>query len=132
MTAYRFPVSVKGVVLRDGRVILLKNDRGEWELPGGKLEPAETPEACVAREIAEELGLRVSVSGIIDSWVYSAKPERPVLIVTYGCAELTQGEPVLSSEHEELAWFPLGDVDALRMPAGYKRSIAAWARQLRS
>src|SRR4029453_15101681 len=53
----RFPVSVKGVVLRDDRVVLMSNPRGEWELPGGKLEPDETPERCVAREIAEELGL---------------------------------------------------------------------------
>jgi hypothetical protein len=31
-----FPVSVKGVVVRDGRVLLLRNERDEWELPGGK------------------------------------------------------------------------------------------------
>ena len=35
--AYRFPVSVKGIVVRDGAVVLLHNRRGEWELPGGKL-----------------------------------------------------------------------------------------------
>jgi ADP-ribose pyrophosphatase YjhB (NUDIX family) len=49
-----YPVSVKGVVVRDGRVLLLRNDRAEWELPGGRLEPGETPPQCVVREIAEE------------------------------------------------------------------------------
>jgi ADP-ribose pyrophosphatase YjhB (NUDIX family) len=51
-TVRAFPVSVKGVVVRDSRVLLLKNEREEWELPGGKLELGEEPAACVAREIA--------------------------------------------------------------------------------
>ncbi len=59
-TVRAFPVSVKGVVVRDSRVLLLKNEREEWELPGGKLELGEEPAACVAREITEETGLHVT------------------------------------------------------------------------
>ena len=62
--AYRFPVSVKGVVIRDGKVILVRNERDEWELPGGKLELAESPKECLAREIAEELQLVVEPESI--------------------------------------------------------------------
>ena len=82
--AYRFPVSIKGVIIRDARAILLKNERAEWELPGGKLEPGESPEVCVIREIAEELGLAVEAACILDSWVYEITSEVRVLIVTYG------------------------------------------------
>jgi mutator protein MutT len=125
--AHRFPVSVKGVVVRDGRVVLLENERDEWELPGGKLEPGEAPEACVAREIEEELGLRVRPAVLLDAWVYAITPGVRVLIVTYGCTETAAAEAVVSREHKRLGWIPLEDLAGLRMPDGYKASIRAWS-----
>ncbi|GGM43483.1 hypothetical protein GCM10012275_13070 [Longimycelium tulufanense] len=41
-----FPISIKGVVVRDGKVLLLKNEREEWELPGGRIEPGELPKSA--------------------------------------------------------------------------------------
>jgi NUDIX domain len=49
--AHAFPVSVKGVAVQGGGVLLLENERNEWELPGGKLELREEPADCVVREI---------------------------------------------------------------------------------
>jgi 8-oxo-dGTP pyrophosphatase MutT (NUDIX family) len=125
--AYRFPVSVKGVVIRGGKVILVRNERDEWELPGGKLELSESPKECLAREIAEELQLAVEPETILDSWTYTMASDVHVLIVTYGCSESSQAEAVLSDEHTELRWFPLAEVDGLRMPDGYKKSIRSWS-----
>lgn len=48
---------------------LLRNERDEWELPGGKPDVGETPEDGVRREVAEELGLTITEVDIIDSWV---------------------------------------------------------------
>ena len=124
--AFRFPVSVKGVVVRRGEVVLLKNERDEWELPGGKLEPAESPDTCVVREIAEELRLEVEVRLLLDSWVYTIASGVSVLILTYGCAETSEREAVMSHEHKQLAWFPIAEVPGLRMPQGYKDSIRRW------
>jgi 8-oxo-dGTP pyrophosphatase MutT (NUDIX family) len=78
--AHRFPVAVKGILIRDGNVILLRNERDEWELPGGKLEPSESPEQCLAREVAEELQLDVVPQSILDpgstpsspAWTFSS------------------------------------------------------------
>jgi 8-oxo-dGTP pyrophosphatase MutT (NUDIX family) len=130
--AYRFPVSVKGIVIRDGNVILLRNERDEWELPGGKLELSESPEQCLAREMAEELQLEIVPETILDSWVYTIVPGVSVLVLSYGCSEISRHQAVLSDEHKELRWFPLADVDALRMPDGYKASIRTWSAHLRA
>ena len=54
------PVSVKGVLLQGSHVVLLENERGEWELPGGRPEPGESPEAGLIREMAEELGAAIA------------------------------------------------------------------------
>ena len=127
--AYRFPVSVKGIVIRSDAIVLVKNRRDEWELPGGKLELGEAPERCVAREIEEELGLEIEPVAPVDAWVYTIENGVHVLVVTYGCVERGRRSAVLSDEHTQLAWIALADVNDLRMPDGYKRSIAHWARR---
>lgn len=122
-----YAVSVKGVVLHGSRVLLLKNEREEWELPGGKLDPGETPEDCVAREINEESGWNVKTGPILDTWVYDeGRLNWRVLIVTYGCHLLDETLPTVSHEHKEARLFAEDDVAALNMPSGYKRSIVDW------
>jgi 8-oxo-dGTP pyrophosphatase MutT (NUDIX family) len=124
--AHRFPVSIKGVIWRGAEVILLRNDRDEWELPGGKLELDESPEVCLRREVSEELGLDVEVGAILDSWVYRIAPGVDVLIVTYGCHADPSAEIWHSDEHKALGLFDAGSVQGLNMPEGYKRSITSW------
>ncbi|MEU0533430.1 NUDIX hydrolase [Amycolatopsis tolypomycina] len=124
---------MKGVLVRGGRVLLVHNDRDEWELPGGRLEPGETPEETVAREITEETGLSVDVAEILDAWVYHiAVANKDVFIVTYGCTTASMAAPVLSHEHSRVAEFAEHEVPGLRMPEGYKRSIVTWFDRLRT
>jgi mutator protein MutT len=125
--ALRYPVSIKGVLLVDGRVVLLRNERDEWELPGGKLDPGEQPETCIVREIEEELGLAVECAAILDSWVYEIRAGTIVLIVTYGCWLHGAADIRISHEHKAVGLFALSEIDALPMPEGYRRSIRAWA-----
>lgn len=124
-----FPVSVKGVVIRGGRVLLLRNERDEWELPGGKLELGEDPRDCLAREVAEEVGWQVTIGPILDAWQYHIRDDVDVLIVTYGCYTCTDAAPIVSNEHKEVGLFTSYEVAILRMPDGYKKSIAVWYAQ---
>ncbi|MET7716302.1 NUDIX hydrolase [Streptomyces sp. NPDC005407] len=134
-----WPVSVKGVTLDEhAQVLLLKNDRQEWELPGGRLElgnavtgqtPDESCESALERELQEETGWVVQAGSLLDTWIYEPIPGRRVLIVTYGCIVLTpDDEPIVSHEHSEIGLFAASEVEELTMPAGYKRSIATWHR----
>lgn len=123
-------MSIKGVCIREGRVLLLENERGEWELPGGKLELGEEPPDCLVREIREETRWPVDVVAILDAWQYHIFDGVDVLVVTYGCTVLTSEPPAVSSEHKRVGLFNLDAVAALKMPEGYKTSINAWREQL--
>lgn len=127
---HAYPVSIKGVCLRDNRVLLLRNEREEWELPGGKLEPGEDPAACVGREISEETGWTVRVGPILDSWQYQIRDGVNVLIVTYGCFADNDSPITVSSEHKEGRLFAADEIADLSMPDGYRRSIDDWFTRL--
>jgi 8-oxo-dGTP pyrophosphatase MutT (NUDIX family) len=123
---HAFPVSVKGVAVQQGRVLLLENERAEWELPGGKLEIGEDPPTCVVREIGEETGWQVTAGPVLDCWQYHIREGRDVVIVTYGCYVASTTPPAVSSEHKRAGLFSHSEVPGLNMPDGYKRSITNW------
>jgi len=120
-------VSIKGVLIEEGRVLLLENDRGEWELPGGQPEPGEEPAAALIREFAEELGADIAIGPIVDCWNFRVLPGRHVTIVTYRVTRVEMGDLRISDEHRRLGWFALGELDKLKLPDGYRCSIRAAA-----
>jgi 8-oxo-dGTP pyrophosphatase MutT (NUDIX family)/GNAT superfamily N-acetyltransferase len=122
-SAKPFPVSVKGVLLEGDRVVLLENERLEWELPGGRLERGEEPGACLAREFAEELGADIAVASILDCWVYEVLPHEEVVIATYGVRRLDRRAMQVSREHRRFGRFAISELDGLPMPEGYRRGL---------
>ena len=125
-----FPVSVKGVLIHDGQTVLLKNERDEWELPGGKLDLGESAEECVIREIEEELNLTAQVSDLLDVWVYTIRADRVVFIVTFGMTVASFDGMRCSHEHKEAKLHAIEDAPALNMPVGYKKSIERYSELL--
>jgi 8-oxo-dGTP pyrophosphatase MutT (NUDIX family) len=127
---YSVPVSVKGIVFEDGGVWLRKNERNEWELPGGKMDEGEQPEATVARELAEELGFTVAVKRLISAHLatitVSKDENRGVLVLSYAC-DLLSATGVFEHQGEagdaEFHCFSIDEVPALNMPQFYKDAI---------
>lgn len=105
-----------GVVEREQEVLAAKRMRGShleghWEFPGGKLEPGESPEQCLERELREELGVRVAPGRVLDV-VFHRYPERSVLLLFYRC-RLLEGVP-RAIQCAEVRWVPRTRLGAFR------------------
>lgn len=122
---YLIPISIKGIVIINGKYLLVKNNRNEWELPGGRLEQNESSEKTVVREIKEELNLDCKVHKIGDTWIYKINDDKTVFIVTYLMHELVESDQkiIISDEHNEYDLFEYEELNELPIPAGYIDSI---------
>lgn len=105
---------------------------GKWEFPGGKVEPGESPEAALRREIREELGVDVEVGERLGSG--SARVGDKVIRLDVYAARLRAGE-ITRSEHSRIAWvgadelasYDWAEADVPSVPA-----VANWLRTLAS
>jgi 8-oxo-dGTP diphosphatase len=87
---------------------------GKWEFPGGKTRPGEDHEDCIIREIDEELGLNIIITGRLDA-VEHDYGEKQIRLIPFLCETLSS-EPVLR-EHDEYRWMRAEQLGALDMTA---------------
>ncbi|MGE5410389.1 MAG: NUDIX hydrolase [Clostridiales bacterium] len=103
-------VDVRGVVFRDGRILLVKEKLdGKWTLPGGWADPNETPSHAVEREVFEESGFIVKAEKLLalyDRDKQGHKPPHPfhVYKIFFLC-EITGGKKTLSNETDDIGFF---------------------------
>lgn len=108
-------VIVAAVIVTDGRVLACERSAppeaaGRWEFPGGKVEPGESDAAALARECAEELGVRVEVGERVGPDVPLAHG-RAVLRVYE--ARLLGGDVPQALEHRAMRWLAAGELDSV-------------------
>lgn len=106
---------VAGVIVRGGRVLVALRApdmplAGRWEFPGGKVEPGESDQAALARELGEELAVEVAVGPWLAESVTVQGATR-IHLVAYRCA-LRAGEPV-PVQHAEIRWVAGEELDTL-------------------
>lgn len=102
---------VGAAIVRDGRVLAARRSHppetaGRWEFPGGKVEDDETPEAALARELAEELSIRVEHR----RWLSGSTPIRDGIELRVAVVDLVSGTPE-PAEHDRLRWLGADELD---------------------
>jgi 8-oxo-dGTP diphosphatase len=87
---------------------------GLWEFPGGKIEPGETVEACIAREIREELAIEITVGDRLIS-IEHTYPTFHLTLTVHHCQHISGvPQPI---ESEEIRWVNIGDLNNYQFPA---------------
>jgi 8-oxo-dGTP pyrophosphatase MutT (NUDIX family) len=131
-----YPLSVKGVLIHQDRVLLLLNERDEWDLPGGRPDPGEDHRAALKREVQEEAGLTIEVGEALGDYLFEVLPGRFVRILPFVCRLIGGSDVVLSHEHLETRWLPLAElgerIHGHSLPGGYLGAIRQAIDQPRS
>ncbi|MCU1330333.1 MAG: hydrolase [Bryobacterales bacterium] len=83
---------VAGILERDGRVLICQRKADQahplkWEFPGGKVEPGESPEAALARELREELGIESGPGSQVTRYEFTYPGKNPILLIFLAVAD---------------------------------------------
>jgi 8-oxo-dGTP diphosphatase len=119
---------VAAVIERAGQVLIAQRKRTgqhplKWEFPGGKVEPGEAPEAALARELEEELGIRARVDAAIGGYEYQYPGRAPIRLLFYRVTEF-EGEPK-NLDFEQILWTPRSSLRGYDFLEGDAQFIAA-------
>ena len=119
---------VAALMVRDGLLFAARRsperrEGGLWELPGGKVEPGESDQAALTRELREELGIEVEVGAFVAEATH-AYAHGSVTLVGYRCM-LVAGEPVLR-DHDAARWLAGPEMDTLDWAPADLPLLAAW------
>src|SRR5215472_13938746 len=122
---------VAAILERDGRILICRRTPEQahplkWEFPGGKIEPGESPEEAVARELEEELGIAAGKSQEIVRYEYAYPGKNPILLIFLRVAEFA-GE-LRNRIFHEIRWEPvecLGSFDFLEGDRRFLRILGS-------
>ena len=121
-------VSAVALVDPDGRVLLAQRPAGKpmaglWEFPGGKVDPGETPETALIRELAEELGIDVAASCLAPfTFASHSYPDFHLLMPLYVCRKWSG--IVTAREGQQLKWVRPARLGDYPMPPADKPLVA--------
>jgi mutator protein MutT len=114
-------VCVGALVVDDERLLLVRRGHGpaagEWSVPGGRVEPGETVQEAVVRELVEETGLE-GVCGELVGWVERIGEDHHFVILDFAVTLLEARDPTPGDDAAEARWVPLWDVAEMALVDG--------------
>ena len=84
--------------------------KGRWEFPGGKVEPGETPEAALIREIQEELDVTLMLGDELKPEGNTWRLITDIIALRLFWAEIFVGTPAPGEDHDEVRWLDVGEL----------------------
>ena len=110
-----FPVSVKALIKDQDRYLLLQNERGEWDFPGGKLETGATVGQTILEEVKEETNLNIELEQLC--YLEQHQVNRSWVIVGVYHAQINSSSSIqISHEHMEYGFFSGVEIKSLSTP----------------
>jgi 8-oxo-dGTP diphosphatase len=129
MATRRIPCVGAVIMDRDGRLLLIRRGHepgaGLWSLPGGRIEPGETDEQAVAREVREETGLIVDCGGLLGRAELPGADGSVIDVGDY-LAVVTGGELAAGDDADDARWVTATDMDDLPLTKGLAGYLTAW------
>lgn len=123
------------IVNTEGKVLVLRrrlddvHSPGQWDLPGGRLDPGENPYEGVRREACEEIGLDLIVEQVIDVDYFTRDDGQVITFMVFFCRPCTE-DVRLSEEHIEYRWVTPQEAVALQ-PCWFPRIVERYERWMR-
>jgi len=121
---------VAAIIEREGRILIGQRQPDQshplkWEFPGGKVEPGETLEEALTRELEEELGIRNARGAEITRYEFAYPGKNPILLIFHRVTEF-EGEPQ-NLIYREMRWEPRAKLSAFDFIEGDRAFIQAFS-----
>lgn len=124
---------VGALVLDGGRLLMIRRgqepDRGRWSLPGGRIEPGESDEQAVVREVREETGLVVEAGKLVGSVELEGVHGATAAVRDYRCTLVVGADPsavVAGDDADDVGWFTGPEIRALDCSPGLLDTLLRW------
>lgn len=129
MTELVKQTTVKALIEENGKILMLKDNKGIWELPGGRIDNNDAKEETLKRELKEELDINnVEIGPKIYNFTFEVdcNDSKYQIFVIVCLCKINPSDLKISQEHTEMKWINIKKINDYPMREGYKKAISKY------